>query len=236
MSPRYAVYFAPAKSSAWHDFGSRWLGRDEFDGQALPQPVLEEIDLPQLEALTQAPRRYGFHATLKAPFHLRAGIDLAELKSRMTALASNLEPLPLGSLSTTTLGHFIALTPSAPVAGLHELAATCVTSLDDLRAPLNAGDLARRQADPLDARAMELLTRFGYPHVLERFRLHFTLTGPVTAEEAAVVTRATATPVLHLNTQEPLVVDRLCLFMEPAANSPFLRIADFKLAMPAGTA
>jgi hypothetical protein len=52
MSPRYAVYFAPAKSSAWHDFGSCWLGRDEFDGQALPQPVLEEIDLLQLEALT----------------------------------------------------------------------------------------------------------------------------------------------------------------------------------------
>jgi Protein of unknown function (DUF1045) len=173
---------------------------------------------------------------LKAPFNLGAGIDLPELKSRMTALASNLEPLPLGVLSTTTLGNFVALTPSAPVPGMHELAATCVTSLDDLRAPLTANDLARRQVDQLDARAMELLTRFGYPHVLERFRFHFTLTGPVTSEEAAVVARAAAALVLHLNAREPLVLDRLCLFLEAAANSPFLRIADFKLGMLKETA
>ena len=232
MSKRYAVYFAPPKSSAWHDFGTRWLGRDEFDNLPLPQPALEEINTKQFEALTQVPRRYGFHATLKAPFHLGAGVELPQLISRVTSLATTLEPLPLGTLTTATPGNFVALMPSEPVAGLHELAATCVTSLDDLRAPLNADDLARRQADQLDARAMELLTRFGYPHVLERFRLHFTLTGPVTEEEAAVVTRAAAAPVLHLNAREALVLDRLCLFMEPSANSPFLRIADFKLGMP----
>jgi putative phosphonate metabolism protein len=231
MNARYAVYFAPARSSPWHDFGGHWLGRNEFDNQPMPQPALEEIDAKQFEALTQVPRRYGFHATLKAPFHLCAGVELPQLISRLSSLATTLEPLPLGALKTATPGNFVALIPSAPVSGLHELAATCVTSLDDLRAPLHAGDLARRQADQLDARAMELLTRFGYPHVLERFRLHFTLTGPVTEEEAALVTRAAAAPVLHLNALEPLVLDRLCLFMEPSANSPFLRIADFKLGM-----
>ncbi|NQW94376.1 MAG: DUF1045 domain-containing protein [Polaromonas sp.] len=236
MSKRYAVYFAPLKSSAWHEFGTRWLGRDEFDNQPLQQPALEEIEAKQFQALTQVPRRYGFHATLKAPFHLGAGVELPQLISRLSSLATTLEPLPLGTLTTATPGNFVALMPSAPVPGLQELAATCVISLNDLRAPLNANDLARRQADQLDARAMELLTRFGYPHVLERFRLHFTLTGPVSAGDAALVTRATAAPVLHLNAREPLVLDRLCLFMEPAANSPFLRIADFKLGMPLDTA
>lgn len=229
MSARYAVYFAPKKSSSWQDFGAHWLGRDEFDCQALPQPALEEMSPTQFEGLTQVPRRYGFHATLKAPFHLAAGIALPELMTRMAKLASTLEPLPLGDLKTATLGDFVALVPTAPVTGLHELAAACVTGLDDLRAPLDAHDLIRRQADQLDARAMELLTRYGYPHVLERFRLHFTLTGPTTADVAAMVTRAVATPVKHLNELEPLVLDRLCLFVESAPGTDFLRIADFAL-------
>lgn len=233
MSARYAVYFSPKKSSGWHDFGAPWLGRNEFDNQPLPQPALEEIEAKQLESLTRVPRRYGFHATLKAPFRLGAGIELPELKSRMAALASNLESLPLGTLSTATLGNFVALIPSAPVAGLHDLAAACVISLDDLRAPLEASDLLRRQVEQLDARATELLTRYGYPHVLERFLLHFTLTGPVTADVSRMVTRAVASPVLNLNSHEPLVLDRLCLFMEPAANSPFLRIEDFTLGTDA---
>lgn len=233
MSPRYAVYFAPPESSRWHDFGTHWLGRNEFDGQALQQPALEEIEPQQLDVLTRVPRRYGFHATLKAPFHLGPGVELPELKSRVTALASNLEPLPLGILKTAVLGNFVALIPTAAVTGLHELAAQCVTNLDDLRAPLHASDLAWRQEEQLDARAMELLTRYGYPHVLERFRLHFTLTGPVIADIASMVTRAVAAPVLHLNSHEPLVLDRLCLFMEPAPNSPFLRIEDYELGVTA---
>lgn len=233
MSARYAVYFAPKKSSGWHDFGAHWLGRDEFDNQRLPQPAPEEMSPNQFEGLTQVPRRYGFHATLKAPFHLAAGVALPELMARMATLASTLEPLPLGELKAVTLGDFVALVPRAPVTGLHELAAACVTGLDDLRAPLAANDLIRRQADLLDARAMELLTRFGYPHVLERFRLHFTLTGPATADVAAMVTRAVATPVEHLNEHKPLALDRLCLFMESAPGTDFRRIADFALASTA---
>ena len=59
--------------------------------------------------------------------------------------------------------------------------------------------------------------------------MHFTLTGQVTAQEAASVTRAVTAPIEQLNRKNPLVLDRLCLFMEPAADSPFLRIADFAL-------
>ena len=229
---RYAVYFAPGKSSGWQHFGAHWLGRDEFDNQLLQQKVFGEISSTQLEQLTQVPRRYGFHATLKAPFHLTAGVVESELKSRMATLASTLRPLSLGEMKTTTMGNFVALVPNTAVDGLHALATACVTDLDDLRAPLEASDLSRRQKEPLDARAMELLTRFGYPHVLERYQIHFTLTGPVTADEAARVTRAVAAPVIHLNMHEPLILDRLCLFIEPAAGNPFLRIADF----PLGTA
>ena len=233
MTSRYAVYFAPAKSSGWQTFGAHWLGRSEFDHQALIQPAVEDMTSSQLEQWTLVPRRYGFHGTLKAPFHLATDVAEPELRDRMAKLARKLRPLPLGDMKVVTLGNFVALVPAAPVDGLHALAEACVTELDDLRAPLAAHDLSRRLKEPLDARATELLTRFGYPHVLERFRLHFTLTGPVTADEAASVTRAVTAPVRHLNSHEPLLLDRLCLFIEPAAGSPFLRIADFALGSDA---
>lgn len=236
INTRYAVYFAPGKSSAWQNFGAHWLGRDEFDNYSLLPPALEDISPSQLEQLTLVPRRYGFHATLNAPFHLAPGVALPELKRRVAKLATTLRPLALGEMRATTLGNFVALVPGIAVDILQPLAAACVTDLNDLRRPLDAHDLNRRQKETLDARATELLTCFGYPHVLERFRLHFTLTGPVTADEAARVTRAVVPQVLHLNTHEPLVLDRLCLFMEPAANSPFQRIADFTLGTTAGRA
>ena len=233
MTIRYAVYFAPGKASGWQRFGTHWLGRSEFDHQLLPLSALEDITSNQLKELTRVPRRYGFHATLKAPFHLATGIEASELTDRMAKLARKLRPLPLGEMTVVTLGNFVALVPAAAVDGLHALAEACVSELDDLRAPLAAHEFSRRLKEPLDARATELLKRFGYPHVLERFRLHFTLTGQVTAPEAARVTRVVTAPIERLNRQEPLVLDRLCLFIEPAADSPFLRIADFALGADA---
>ena len=233
MSIRYAIYFAPRKASGWQTFGAHWLGRSEFDHQLLPHAALEEISSDDIEQLTQVPRRYGFHATLKAPFHLAMGATELELKHRMASLARRLRPLRLGQMKVATLGNFVALVPDKPVDGLHDLAEACVTGLDDLRAPLADRELSRRLKEPLDARATELLNQFGYPHVLERFRLHFTLTGPVTADQAAKVSRAVAAPVKHLNNHEPLILDRLCLFMEPAADSFFLRIADYALGADA---
>ena len=229
MSARYAVYFTPPQVSPWWDFGAHWLGRDESDNLPLQHPALDDIAEIHLERITRVPRRYGFHATLKAPFYLAPGVDEAALKSRVATLASTLQPLLLGHLKTATLGNFVALVPAADVGGLQDLAATCVTGLDDLRAPLGATDLARRNTAALDARGMELLTRFGYPHVLERFRLHFTLTGPLKQDEAALVTRAVAHRVEDLNKRAPLTLDRLCLFMEADIGAPFVRIADFTL-------
>jgi 2'-5' RNA ligase len=233
MTIRYAVYFAPGKASGWQSFGAQWLGRSEFDLQPLPLCALDGITSNQLEELTRVPRRYGFHATLKAPFRLAPGVAASELTDRMAKLARLLRPLPLGAMTVVTLGNFVALVPCAAVDGLHGLAEACVTELDDLRAPLAAHELSRRVKEPLDARATELLKLCGDPHVLERYQMHFTLTGPVTAQEAARVTRVVTAPIERLNRQEPLVLDRLCLFMEPAADSAFLRIADFALGADA---
>ena len=229
MSARYAIYFSPAKHSPWWNFGAQWLGRDECDDKALAQPVLTQIGLTDLNSITAEPRRYGFHATLKAPFHLRDGFSVDDLAERVQALASRLRPVSLGPLQLVTLGDFVALTPLTATEELATLAAACVVELDDLRAPLTAEELARRRIEQLSTREQELLRQYGYPYVLERFRLHFTLSGPVPRATALSVMQAVAQPVAGLNNSAPLLLDRLCLFVEAAPGEAFKRVADLEL-------
>ena len=229
MSARYAIYFSPAKHSPWWDFGAQWLGRDECDDKALAQPVLTQIGLTDLNSITAEPRRYGFHATLKAPFHLRDGFSVDALAERVQALASRLRPVSLGPLQLVTLGDFVALTPVTATAELATLAAACVVELDDLRAPLTAAELARRRIEQLSTREQELLRQYGYPYVLERFRFHFTLSDPLPSATAWSVMLAVAQPVARLNSSVPLVLDRLCLFVEAAPGEAFKSVADLEL-------
>lgn len=229
MSARYAIYFAPDRHSPWWSFGAHWLGRNEHDNTALPQPQLEEINAAELAGITAEPRRYGFHATMKAPFRLSAARNEPDLVTRLGRLAQTLSPLALGPLRIATLGNFVALVPETSPAALQALAAACVSGLDDLRAPLEEAELIRRHAASLDAREAELLALYGYPHVMERFRLHLTLTGPVDDSLAQRVIRAAGPTIARLNTEAPLSLDRLCLFVERSPDAPFQRVIDVRL-------
>ena len=229
MSARYAIYFAPNRHSPWWAFGAHWLGRDEHDNCALDHPSLDGMSPMDLSSITAEPRRYGFHATLKAPFRLSSGNDEAALVARLGKLAQTLSPVPLGNLRAATLGDFVALVPDTEPEGLQALAASCVSGLDDLRAPLTQSDLARRQPASLDPRETELLTRYGYPYVMERFRLHLTLTGPIIAPLGQRVLEAVTPTITILNQQSPLTLDRLCLFVETSPGAPFVRTLDVRL-------
>lgn len=229
MTARYAIYFAPALQSPWWQFGSHWLGRDEQLDRPVPQTGVPQMSAQDLQRLTSHPRYYGFHATLKAPFSLQAPYTEDDLRARMQALAGALRPVALGPMQATVLGNFVALVPVAPPEALAALAAACVTELDDMRRPLSDDDLARRNSDTLDARGLELLHRYGYPLVMERFQFHFSLTGPVTEPYTQQVLMAVHNSVAQLNGKAPLVLDRLCLFVEPASGQPLVRIADVEL-------
>lgn len=229
MSARYAIYFAPQQGSPWWEFGAGWLGRDECRDVRKTQPALTGFAPAELFDLTAQPRRYGFHATLKAPFALSGGHTLADLITRIQALAATLNPVALGPMQAALLGDFVALVPVTVPDELTALAGACVTGLDDLRAPLSAADLVRRRVEHLDAREQVLLNQYGYPYVLERYRLHFTLSSPVAPPMAQRIMQAAATPVARLNATAPLVLDRLCLFVEPSPGQPFKRITDVEL-------
>ena len=229
MSTRYAIYYAPAQHSPWWNFGAHWLGRDEFQSTLLPQTTVADLHADELARITAHPRRYGFHGTLKAPFGLNDSATAAVLQTRLHALARTLKPVALGPMQALDLGGFAALVPVHAPLTLAVMAAACVTEPDDLRRPLNAHDLARRKTDTLDARGLELLQQFGYPQVLERYRFHMSLTGPVTPACAQQVVQAVEAQVAHLNATAPLVLDRLCLFMEPASGQAFVRVMDVEL-------
>lgn len=229
-APRYAIYHAPAVDSPWWRFGAGWVGRDEARNVAFTHPSLPGLQSDRFAAVTAEPRRYGFHATLKAPFRLRDGASEALLLRRVAALAGLLRAVAAGPLVPARIDGFVALVPPGSQEAVAAVAARCVRDLDDLRAPLTEAELARR--GPLDVVGARLLSEFGYPHVLERFRLHYTLSGPVDDATAAVlIAQATAAvEALEEGDAGCLRLDRLCVFRQDDAGAPFVRIRDEELS------
>lgn len=166
---RFAIYFVPPKGPL-ADFGAAWLGWDITSGVEATQ-----LDVKGLRDITMTPKKYGFHGTLKPPFRLADGFSQDQLELAITALAGSLEPATCASLVPNTLGQFLALTPKGDVSGLSRIAEVCVCELDRFRAPAVPTELVRRRKAGLSAEQDILLTRWGYPYVLEEFRFHMTL-------------------------------------------------------------
>src|SRR5690606_11506509 len=74
MAMRYAIYFTPPKDETLTRVAERWLGRSAFGGgRDLPATSVGRFSSSEIAFHTAAPRRYGFHATLKTPFRLAEG-------------------------------------------------------------------------------------------------------------------------------------------------------------------
>ncbi|MBC7476929.1 MAG: DUF1045 domain-containing protein [Pseudorhodobacter sp.] len=207
---RYAVYYAP-EAGPFATAGARWLGWDPATGRSVPQP---ELGL-DLAAFTTDPRKYGFHGTLKPPFRLAAGVTQADLSASVATLARQLSAVGTPDLQFVDLEGFLALTPHGDNTALTALAAEVVAQLDPFRAPLSEVEIARRRPERLSPRQRELLDRYGYPHVMEEFRFHLTLSNALTtAEHARLRPLAEAHFTPHL--PQPFRLKDLCLFGEAA--------------------
>ncbi|MDO5657255.1 MAG: DUF1045 domain-containing protein [Paracoccus sp. (in: a-proteobacteria)] len=169
---RFAIYYTPPKG-AFADAASAWLGWDAARGEPVAHPPAPM----DVAAITATPRKYGIHATIKAPF--RPTTDQDGLRAALRDWARGRAPVVLDGLDLTVIDGFIALIPATPSAALQDLAASAVRDLDHLRAPLTEAEIARRRPERLDARERELLDRWGYPYVMEQFQFHMTLSGPL---------------------------------------------------------
>jgi putative phosphonate metabolism protein len=222
---RYAIYFAPPPDSLLHELGSRWLGRDAWTGKPVSQPNVLGIG-----RMTMEPARYGFHATLKAPFALRDNKTPEALAQAVKALAASETPFGM-TLQVGSIGGFQALVPAAPPPALYALAARCVRELDEFRAPASEEELQRRRKAHLTPVQEQYLGRWGYPYVLDDFRFHMTLTERLDPQEQPRLAAAAAAhfaPALH----EPVIVAGLTLFVEDEPRAPFraVGIAPFSAA------
>jgi putative phosphonate metabolism protein len=210
---RYAVYYAP-RPGAFAAATARWLGWDPATGTAPEQPELPGIPFPAV--LTAEARRYGFHGTLRAPFRLAEGVTRQVAEETVAGLAASLPPVSCTGLQLESLQGFLAFTPMGCEAALLELAAAVVEATNPLRAPLTEAEVARRRPESLSARQLALLRLWGYPHVMEEFRFHLTLTDRLPEYEMPAVRTALQAyfaPVLL----SPFVIEDLCLFGQEAS-------------------
>jgi putative phosphonate metabolism protein len=207
---RYAIYAVP--EGALYDRTAAWLGWDSLGGREIPPQKVPGL-LGPADAMTGTPRRYGIHGTIKPPFRLAVGHDAEALRAAFAAFCATRAPVTLSGLAVRRLGGFVALLPETRVPALDDLAAATVAALDDFRAPPQEAELARRRKSGLTDRQEALLTRWGYPYVMEEFRFHMTLTGRLPAAEAD---RAVAALAEHLAPvlPRPWPLDSLCLLGE----------------------
>lgn len=227
---RVAIYAAPdPESDAWAR-GSAWLGRCALRRWSLPQPAIDGLDPASQAALTADPRRYGWHATLKAPMRLADAVDLQALRDAVTALCQAHRVLPMPALQVSRLGRFLALRPAHTPAALSALADDCVRRLQPLAAPLSANELVRRRRAPLTPEEDALLLAWGYPWVLQKFRFHFSLTGPLDDVPEATIRRVQQAAEAHFAALPPWRLDRLSIFIEPAPGADFLLLEQPRLA------
>jgi hypothetical protein len=215
---RYAIYWTPPPTHALWQAGCDWLSSE--------RPA------------TTAPRRYGFHATLKAPMALRPGTDESDFLDAVRRLAGRMRRFAMPPLVVTTLGDFMALRPATSVSARHplrRLADACVRELDDWRAPLDDAALRERlRRQPVSAQQETLLRRWGYAHVFDQWRFHMTLSDSLPPDgngnslRHRIVAEAQRffAPALDL----PLDCDALCVFVEPAPGAAFVAAHRFALA------
>ncbi|MCK1391871.1 DUF1045 domain-containing protein [Bradyrhizobium sp. 1] len=227
--PRYAIYFAAGSDSALSRFGAELLGYDAYSGDELPFPQDALHVAPDWRDISADPRKYGFHATLKAPMTLAPGKTEAELIAACAEFAAKARPVPEIRPLVDAISSFIAVIPAEPVDALRELAADCVRDFDAFRAGLTAEDRARRRPEKLSERQRDYLDRWGYPYVMEEFRFHMTLTGRLDAERRGPILAMLQDRFAGLK-RDTLAIDRIALFRQDNATARFRIVGEWPLA------
>jgi putative phosphonate metabolism protein len=226
--PRYAIYHAAARGGILDRFGTHLLGYDAWTGEELPFPEDVVRTMPDWHDLTQDPRKYGFHATLKAPMALAEGTTEAELLAACASFAETARPIPVITPVVDSISGFIAVVPAQPSAELRQFAADCVSVFDSFRAPLAPQDRARRNPSKLTSRQREYLDRWGYPYVMEEFRFHMTLTGRLGSERHGPVLSMLRERFAAIGLTR-LAIDGIALFRQDGAASRFRIIGHWQL-------
>jgi putative phosphonate metabolism protein len=218
---RYAIYFCPPQGDALERAATTWLGRSAFTNVAHDQPEVGGLGASDIAYHTAAPRRYGFHATLMAPFALSGNESERSLVAAIADFSETRPPFEVPRMALRQIDRFFAIVPETSNDDLDRLARDVVTAFDRFRAPLSEKEKERRGAAQLSPGQLRNLLRWGYPYVFDEFRFHMTLTGRVDDADRERVRHALDS---HFGTmlEQPLEVASLALFLEPEPGAPFV--------------
>jgi hypothetical protein len=219
--PRYAIYFVPSAATEFFRFGSAVLGYDCYTGGSIGRPAILNAEPELWDRLTAEPRRYGFHATLKAPFNLSPSCREAQLVSALHSFAGLGHALPALTPAVRMLSGFAAIVPAVASPAIDELAAKCTTIFDAFRAPMTAQERAQRVASGLNQSQIANLDRWGYPYLFADFRFHMTLTSRVDVERRDDVLAALQKALGRACKDRALAIERISLLRQNDANTPF---------------
>ncbi|MEO5806480.1 DUF1045 domain-containing protein [Devosia sp.] len=217
---RCAICFIPPADDVLTIAAGRWLRRDPYSGARIAHMV-EGLAEKDHAFLTAAPRRIGFHGSLKASFRLDPERSIDELEQFLAKFCRRVPPITVDPVRIALIHNFFALIPAAPAPELNELAADFVTVFDQFRAPLTDLDMARGDIGRLSGRQFNNLMSWGHPHVLDEFRFHMALSGPIDELERDYVAFVLQRHFGDLATA-PLQLGQVALFVEPEPNAPFL--------------
>jgi len=130
QGPRYAIFFVPEAHTQLYRYGSSVLGYDCYTGEAVDAPDELRDGVLNWNEISAPPRRYGFHATLKAPFHLAPSSTEQQLVNAVQNFAGLGHAIHTFAPTVRVLGGFFAVMPLESEPALDALAASCTTIFD----------------------------------------------------------------------------------------------------------
>ena len=208
MFERYAIFFTPTGALA--TWGSTWLGWDSAKGCSVPLLSCAGVDV---SSITAKPRKYGLHATLKAPFQRAKGLSFEQLQQATAHFATQHAAFSIGAMKMQHDNGFVALRPKSIPQNLRDFAVYSVKAFDMFRAPLTNADMTSRRKATLTARQDQQMLDWGYPFIFDDFHFHLTLTGNLSEQKAAIVTAALM-PSLYPVIRTPIIIDAITLMGE----------------------
>ena len=229
QGPRYAIYFVPAAACKLYRYGSSILGYDCYTGKPVDFPEEFGNDAVNWNELTAPPRRYGFHATLKAPFRLSPSCTEQQLVNALRSFAGLGHAIHAFAPAVRLLDGFFAVMPLKSEASLDALAASCTTIFDAYRAPMSPRERARRIALGLSQSQIQNLDRWGFPYVLSEFRFHMTLTGKVPVRRRKAIRGILLNGLHRMQVERSIAIDRLALLKQDSPDVCFRVVSESTL-------
>ena len=227
VTERYAIYFSPADDSELDIFGATVLRRRATDAKEWLHPALP-VEFPASvcwSTQSQVPSRYGFHATIKAPFTLAEGQSIDQLQQDLANFSNTQKPIPLPGLAPMLTSRYHSLAFEQQPEPLRQMAAACVQQFEPFRAPLTEADIKRRDPASLTPRQQDYLKQYGYPYVLDDFNFHMTLAGATDNKNSDYLQWLGS--LYESIVKETPVLDRLSIFYQPDRNTAFVRKSEF---------